>query len=91
MNFRCIIAGLLIVGIGIFLLLPSIILTIAGSPIKGETDLGRLIVNGLVEHSENEVTGNIARNVNSSFNIIDSIPHILIIIGLIIVVIGLFL
>lgn len=91
MKKKLISAGFIIVGTGLLMLLPSIILIMVGSPIKGEGDAFKIILNSFKEAANNNIADNIIGQTNSSIDMLENISFLLILVGIIFIVIGFFM
>ena len=93
MNGNIIVAGIIIFVVGFVANIPSIILGMAGSPIKSEGDAMITILDELQETpivKETPQTQDILDNTKGSISLLNSIPTILMIIGFLIIILGLF-
>ena len=70
------------------MLLPGFILNSAGAAIAGENDLLRFVTNSIVNETNSPETANIAENINKTFDILDLVPYILILIGILALIVG---
>ena len=94
MNGRIILIGLAIFGISLIANLPSIILGMAGSPIKSEGDAMIRILDEFQDTpivKENSQSQEVLSNTKRSIGILNSIPSIIMIIGFLIIIIGFFI
>lgn len=94
MNGKIILAGFIILAIGFIANIPSIILGMAGSPIKSEGDAMNKILDEFQKTpivSDNPQSQDIIKNTKGSISLLDSVPTILMIIGALIIIFGLFI
>jgi len=93
MNGKAILIGFIIFTVGFIANVPGIILGMAGSPIKSEGDVMIKVLDELQETSivqENSQAKNILKETKGSISLLNSIPTIIMVLGILIAILGLF-
>lgn len=94
MNKSIILGGIVIFLIGLMANIPSIILGMVGSPITSEGDAMNLILDELENTpvvEEGPPSQDIISNAKDSINLLSSVPIILMVVGISILLLGLFI
>lgn len=88
MKLSFIVVGFALIGLALWLLLPSILLSIAGSPITSEVALFQFAGNSIAENIDTPEAKEVMENTTKSIGLFNIIPYALIGIGFFLIVIG---